>query len=310
MFVKRYSLILEKDGKMKYVPFKNSEGLIDKATLEQIDYVTSQFKNQEEFLIHLRNNGVLTEVPDKIYITYNQDQQVMKKDVIYDSSIIHYASLSSLRHKRQNDKKAIIDKNQDILNLIKRVKAYAINPKSFKSIKSSKLFPFYVKEALEEYLEICSKNYKSPSEQFDLKQIDDTITYRILKDYREFRDLVLWERRYLSRLERQQEKAPEEFVQLNLVDYFEMKATNLAVVEEVEVHDEREAVEKTISERSFEPDKGPEEMIENSSLKECYIKCDGDIELIVQILGEDFLEEVSEEDQYRCGYTDYKQRRR
>lgn len=309
MFVCRYSLILEKDKEMKYVPFKNSDGLTDKATLEQIDYVTSQFKNQEEFLMYLRNSGVLTEAPDKVYIIYNQNKQVMKKDLIYDSSMIHFASMSSLRHKKNNEKE-MIDQNQDIMNFIKRVKAYAINPESYKSIKNSKLFPYHVRQALEKYLEICSKNYKSPTEQFDLKEINEDITYRILKDYSEFRNLFLWERRYLNKLEKQKEKEPDEYTQINMVDYFEEKIMNPESVEEIEVYDESEAIEKTISERSFEPNMGPEDMIENSTLREFYIKYDGDIERIVEVLGEDFLESVSELDQYRCGYNNYTQRRR
>lgn len=310
MFVSRYYLILEKNGEMKYVRFKSDAGLSIKATLEQIDYVTSQYKNQEEFLMYLKKNKILTEAPDKVYIGYNHSKQLMKKDVIYDSPIITFASLSSLRHKRQNVKNALIDKNQNIINFIKRIKAYAIVQKSFDSIKKSKLFPFHVREALEEYLKISSKNYKSPTELFDLKEIDDTITYRILKDYSEFRNLVLWEQKYLKKLESQKEKAPEEYTQMNLVDYFEMKATNPEVILEPETYDESEVVEKTISERSFDPEKGPEEMIENSILKECYIKCDGDIELIIGILGEDYLEDLSDEDQYRCGYTNFKQRQR
>lgn len=316
MFVKRYSLILEKNGEMKYVPFKNSEGLTDKATLEQIDYVTSQFKNQEEFLIHLRNIGVLVEAFDKVYIAYNQNRQLMKKDIIYDCPIITFASLSSLRHKKQDDKVSLIDKNPDIMNLIKRIKAYAICPKSYKSMKNSKLFPYYVMEALEDYLNISSKNYKSSTEQFDLKEINDTITYCILKDYGELRKIILWERKYLKKLEDQKEKTPDEYTQMNLVDYFEMKVINptnikakVEIEDEIEVYDESEAIEKNISERSFEPNKGPEDMIENSTLKEFYVKYDGDIELIREILGDDFFDSVSEEDQYRCGYIDYKQRR-
>ena len=309
MFVCRYSLILEKDKEMKYVPFKDSEGLTDKATLEQIDYVTSGFKNQEEFLMHLRDNGVLTQAPDKVYIIYKQGGEIKKKDVIYDSPMIHFASLSSLRHKKNNEKEQI-DQNQDIMNLIKRIKAYAISEKSFKSIKNSKLFPFHVRKVLEEYLEICNKNYKSPTEQFDLKEINNTITYRVLKKYSDFRSLILWERKYLSKLEEQKESQPDEYIQMNLVDYFEKKATNSEVEEEVEEYDESEGIERTISERSFESNMGPEDMIENDTLKKFYIKYDGDIELIIEVLGEEFLESVSELDQYRCGYTDYVGRQR
>ena len=41
----------------------------------------------------------------------------MKKNIIYDSSIIRFASLSSLRHKKQGVRNALIDQNQDIINL-------------------------------------------------------------------------------------------------------------------------------------------------------------------------------------------------
>ena len=310
MFVCRYSLILEKDKEMKYVPFKNSDGMTDKATLEQIDYVTSQFKNQEEFLMHLRNSGILTEAPDKVYIGYKQDKEIKKKDIIYDSSIIRFASLSSLRHKKQGVRNALIDQNQDIINLIKRVKSYAISEKSFKSIKSSKLFPFHVREALEEYIEMCNKNYKSPTEQFDLKEINDTITYRILKDYSEFRKLILWERKYLKKLEEQKEAQPDEYVQMNLVDYFEKKSTNPESVEKFEEYAESELGEKINYQVSLDTDLGTEDMIENSRLKECYLEYDGDIERVLEVLGQDFLDSVSELDQDRCGYTNYKQRRR
>lgn len=221
MFVARYSLVLEKNKQLKYIPFKDSKGLSDKATLEQIDSVTSQFENEEKFLMFLRNSNLLEEAPDKVYIIYKANGETKKLDIIYNSLMIKSAALSVVKQKSQNAAEIMIEKTLDINKFINKIKSYALNPESYRYIKSSKLFPYFIEKQIDAYLNVNKENYNTPTMQAEIKAASESIEYYALKDYKTFRTLFLWEQRYLKRLNDNKVSKTEEYTQMKLVDYYE-----------------------------------------------------------------------------------------
>ncbi len=251
MYQSRYSLIVTKGPQIVEIPFSENGKTGTKAFLEQIDYVTANYKDLGSFLTMLKNNKVIEFNPDSCAIKYKAMGEIKKLDLIFDDKLVAFAAMDVLKKKKQNESKASIDLNDEMLKLINRVKAYAINPESFKSIKNSHTFPWHVRQLLEEYLKYNDVSYESSSKQADINELNNTLAYRI-SEYKNFRDIVVWEKKYKAKLEKNNQPIIEDYVQMKLIDYFEHKDEIQKTPEQIEYEKDLEASADVLQERANE----------------------------------------------------------
>jgi len=329
-----YSIAIEFDnGKEILEVMQNGEPHV-KLAIEKIDYMTSEFKDQGEFLTYLNKKCGLNSMPKKIYLEYQNNGEIKTADLIFDSVLIRQASDSIINQKRIKKMKKdngtynpneyqygikIEDVGQIKASIKRIVGCIRVRDCFFDIIRPASVFPGFYKKQIKREAQVLLSNFRTPNQEYEMTKLMSDME-RDLTYYTNYRRAFLWAIGYVAK----NRKNDEEYEQITLEDVgmeigqqvpdkIEQIENDLLInqeVEEYDEYDESEAIEKTISQRSFEPNMGPEDMIENSTLKEYYIKYDGDLELILEILGEDFLDSVSELDKYRCGYTDYVGRQR
>jgi hypothetical protein len=157
-----------------------------------------------------------------------------------------------------------------IYDYIENIKKYSLTDYDFKSIEDCNYFPQKLKIELENYRRIKKSKNLSDIQVRELPEIEKNIA-KYLCSYFIFRNVRLWENHYTEELEQIMYDAQcADYQNINDEDYF----------------------------------------ISDPYLKEVYDKCDGDIELIIGILGEDYLEALSAPQQNLIGFTNYKQRSR
>lgn len=209
MPVAKYWIEVINDKEIYKVPIVSKTGeKIDRLTIEQIDYMTSSMKNKSEFLTNLLKKGFLKTNATDVYIAYNAKGSQQKTDLIFNSKLLNQCSIDSLNKKMHNVVNPSLERT-DLLNAyIKQLKFYMFNPTSLNSIKRSKIFPYYLKNLILEYIELDEKMDKSPVVYADMSEIMRSIENDMCK-YTELRKVVLWEKKYLYNLEKVKEKNPQ-----------------------------------------------------------------------------------------------------
>lgn len=223
MPVARYWIEVVNNNEIYKVPLMSKDGKkLERLHLEQIDYMTSSMKDKSEFLTKLLKSGFLKTNATDVYIAYNANGSKQKKDLVFNNELLKKCSIDSLNKKMNNVVNASLEKTNLLNNYIKQLKFYMFNPTSLNSIKRSKIFPYYLKKLILEYLELNGEIDKSPVIHSEMSTLMRCIENDICK-YSELRDVILWEKKYLYNLEKVKEKNPKIDNQLKLVDYINDK---------------------------------------------------------------------------------------
>lgn len=234
-YVERYSLIVKKGNDSYYIPLKTPKGEIkEKVCIEQIDYVTSGYKNLEDFLLALKRQNVLTMIPDKVFIQYKDSGEIKTTDLIFDNNLIRSCSIDNLNQKIKgiNGKDRVLTRTSELNEYIQIIKSYMVGQTSYKSIMRSKIFPYHIKNYIKQYIELDKKITFTHTEQEEKKEIMKSIEYNLLK-YEYLRKVIIWEKKYLNDLEKVKQKNPSLAFQMKLADYLENNN-----VEDEKWHDE------------------------------------------------------------------------
>lgn len=267
MPVFRYSLMVIRDNEMGHVAFSNDS---TKALIEQIDYVTSIYKNIGEFFDYLRVNNCLTFNPYGAKITYRAKGEVRTKDLIFDNNLIHQAAKEMVRKKMRDERNAKVSINEDIKNLISRIKSYALNPDIFKKMNSSKLFPYQAKKILEEYINLSKDNYRNITLQADLDEVNQRLEYN-LSDYMNLRGVCLWEQKYLLSEQNKKELETEEVDnQINISEYYEKYIQSAKTPDELEYERDMYNAAEELEKYAYESRIKSEVEISNEQIKEIF----------------------------------------
>lgn len=246
----------------------------------EIDNITSTYKTSEDFCEKYINCERQYDMVRSAWLTKKTDSNIRRK-LIFDDPFVHEISSIVLDQKsNQIEYKYMAD-------YIKYIKRLALDNDCIHSMSNCYYIPQKLRTELENYHRVKMLENENVVFMEELREIEKEINDSLC-NYSTFRQVVLWFKEFIITLN------PEE---RDKYLYVETSAQN----------NESLLQEQTKVDDIWQ--KGPEDLISNSTLREYYIKCDGDIELIVEALGRDFLDELSEEDQDLSGYTGYKQRR-
>lgn len=184
-----YNLVLADDRRYT-VSFKLNEESNKKLFLEQIDYFTSFFHDENEMIDYLKNNGIVNFEPLECYIIHKHNKMYKTDKIIYNNELIN--RLSSLYLKSKID-----GKNLEKIPYIEEVREYIeyILIECVDSDNFLHLIKFLIPENLYSYICQYKSSLMSYSESFeDTKQKDilkKIIINSFLKlSYREFRHIV------------------------------------------------------------------------------------------------------------------------
>lgn len=249
-------------------------------TFPEIDNITSLYKTSEDFCDKYINYERQYDMVRSAWLVKKSDSNIRRK-LIFDDPFVH--EISSIVLDQKSSK---IDYNlmSDYIRYIKRL---ALDKDCIDSISNSYYIPQKLKLELENYHRLKNMENISSALFEDLNIVEREIENNLC-NYTTFRQVVLWFKEFIITLN------PDE---RDKYLYVETSVQNT----------ESLLQEQNEAEDIFQ--KGPEDLISNSILREVYGKCDGDIELIIGILGVSFMDDVSPEDQKLAGYTGWKQRR-
>lgn len=242
----------------KCIPFAfniNGKKAVTKFKIEELDMLTSTYKNEQEFINDLLKYGdkyIKRESNNPVIITHSKNGKTYLDDVIYNDKLIALSAsfLRREKSKKKSEKRILLKNSEKMLNFIEYIKGLALNPEtrvylldpdslgedvSYKDKKhlkklvkdDTKTFlglnnqnePEYhivkrgIRTLLSEYIKYSSiyKEKKENEEALisiekDLLDISEQINLYFRNDYRNLRNMVAWENKYLEVLEKQLEK--------------------------------------------------------------------------------------------------------
>ena len=238
----RYSIMIEKDNgkekEVKAIKLKHNGKIQDKFELEVIDRYLTQFSNQDALLTKLAKDNNLPFIPTKCYIGYNYKGKVCKKDIIYNDKILFIAAKDIINQKQNgiDVKHQILTPTNDINELIGRIKNYAKNDSTLRSMFFSELFPKHVYDLLNEYHNLNKPVNYNLDTLMDRNELAKQIDYNIRK-YKFFRAIHLWEIKYLKKQEKSQNNK-EEYKQFELSEF--MDVTDHTIPEKAKTYEDYE----------------------------------------------------------------------
>lgn len=255
-----------KHGYPKCTPmtfYEKKRGLTDKFKLEELDALTTQFKNKEDFVENLLKHGqnyISNTKYCNITMTHSRGNKIYQDDIIYgDLMINEVAREIMLKKKNKEDNEIVlIDESEKITEFIEYIKGLALNKTVRKylieplSVTHLELNDMYVldklvdsdvvkddvvikkglKGLLKEYI-FATDAYKGCLEanedtlevEMDLEKINKKINKCIISDYRVFRNLIAWENRVATIFEKITETTKVE----------EKKVSYLKVLSEIKI---------------------------------------------------------------------------
>lgn len=323
----RYNLVLEGENQRKqYIKFKAGEEITDKAMLEQIDWVTSRHDSLESFLMSLRKEVSFQFAPEKAYITYQYNGEEKKLDLVFNNPEITRVSLQVLKKKKKKEKLKKENKNQELAELytnidmydpivattISELKTYATMQSTSSRLLST--LPFRTKNLMEDYIKTVK--LESTAKRYELNEIDRYLRMEV-SDYKTCRDIQISIQKIRQFIqEEKQEEVPSEYVQMHILDYLQndfyedekLTEEEKRVIEEEESKyaKEKEELEK-FKDEIYAMEGNIEEtaqFIEDISAMEAYLEAAGDPSAIINLLGTDKAESLSDNDKYAMGISD------
>lgn len=225
----------------------NGSKLKSKFKIEELDFLTSRFKDEISFAEELskpeyQNNYLHGYPHTPIIITHVANGRIFQDFVIYNDKFITNIT-SEIRKKKKTRKKQtpiILDNSGDILDFINYIKSLAIHPTSRKYLLTPEKLPntidiedkYLLKNMIEDDIEINTNNYHgwkkglrtilnqylNYSRLLEEKKIQNDSTLEIednlnkvnqelnsyfRNDYKNIRNLIVWESLYKTVLEKQ-----------------------------------------------------------------------------------------------------------
>src|SRR5574344_323580 len=119
-FMARYYLIAETSNGKKIIPLKYHDVMYNKASLELIDYLTSQYANIDALSRDMIASFPHLGNPEKIYIEYYVNKEAKKQKLIFCNKIIKHTSLDVFNKKKNKEPDAskvdLVDEKLAIVN--------------------------------------------------------------------------------------------------------------------------------------------------------------------------------------------------
>ena len=224
-----YSIIIERENEkdQRALKIKTKDGLKTKLELEEIDSLTSTFRDEDAFLTDIAKNGALPYIPEKCFIGYYNNGELKKINIIYNSPIIHKIATDVIHKINKGFKKEqiFLEPNNDIKDLIRKIKDLAVNDGSeLRFMYTSKIFSKYEYDILVIYrqlkinfntdLQNCIINEENLKL---LEELSKKIDKMILK-YNLYRKIYLWNRKYKNKQEKNETKESD-YNQMELSDF-------------------------------------------------------------------------------------------
>ena len=219
-----------------------NRGLTDKFKLEELDALTTQYKDDSDFLENLSKYGqnyIKNHYYPVITMTHSKGNRVYQDDIIYKDLMVHEVSREII-YKKQNkeaDTEVFINESEKMDEFIEYIKGLALNKYSRKYLLEPYTNHFDLEEAraldklvdgdvvkdnivikkglkgfLSDYVfkykiyQGCIEAGESTLEvEMDLDKINRKISDCIRGDYRVFRNLIAWENRFVKILENAKE---------------------------------------------------------------------------------------------------------
>lgn len=304
----RYSLILESgNGEKRYVNFSNGRS---KATLEQIDFITSQYANMNDFLTSLQKQITFDFIPHKVYIAYQYMGEEKKLDLIYNNQKINRISLHVLRKKARNSKDVSIEFiNRDLISVYRELIELLSNEYTSNVLLGSKrILPYRLTEFLKEYARMSEST--STTREAELRDISASIKSELSK-YKIYRDTQIGLLKLYKKLPKQTieaEKNLENYTQMHLSDFMNFDTID-STEEIIQRLEENESVLRTLISEGLDYEglsnindhENIIVQIEDQDLREAYQMCGEDPDAIINYLGIDKVSALSAKDKYLVG---------
>ncbi len=239
--------------------------------LYQIDNVTSKLEDKQDFFKKIDKEMKNFFPTVSAWLEKSKDENVKKKLIFNDEFVYEISSLAC-------QKKSSKLPYNELKEYIEYIKKLSLDKECLELMKKSNVFPKLLKTELENYNRV--KNIDDMSDIFarELPEIEKAIDIYLCQ-YSTFRQVRVWEKDYFKQLELE-----------NNYNY--------------QINENISSMEKT------EKDLEEENLIRDRYIRELYEKYDGDIEMMIEIMSEERLDELSLKDQDLIGYTDYKKRQR
>ena len=211
-------------------------GLTDKFKIEELDALTSQYKDNKSFieaLLKYDNKYIKNENHSNIIITHKRKDNVYRDDIIYDDLMINKAAkeLISKKKNKATGETVLISNDEVLLEFIEYIKGLVTNEYLRQFVldsvskyenntdlimlerlitddvisKDGNLIKKGLKSLLSDYAFFCNvysqcleTGESTEDVQKDIDKLNNQINYQIRGDYRVLRNLVAWENRLLK----------------------------------------------------------------------------------------------------------------
>src|SRR5574344_2460149 len=217
----RYYLIAETNYGKKYIPLKYHDVVYNKVGLELIDYLTSQYKDINDFTKSLMHSFKNLGVPTKIYIEYYVNKEARKQKLVLNNALIKSSSLEIFQKKEKKEKNPKIDLLDErkilIENLLSGIKTSdeRINKEHYIQFMNSDLFDLHIKNLFKEYYTYCRNNVSY--ENMDVISCKRDFL-KNMSDYKNFRNIVVFNEK-VNNINFKK----SDYQQMELIDYINMQ---------------------------------------------------------------------------------------
>lgn len=231
----------EKPDTLRPLTFRLKGKLQEKFKLEELDALTSGYKTEEDFIVALSKlegyEAFFKKAPDKhLIITHQSKGRIIKNEVIFNNEMIRKYAYELIRNTATSDRRAIrLSDSKELDELVKRVKAYTLNPVSTSELRNSKYCDYMLKQELDSFLKLRTKNFITPEEQDDLFDIERSINNNMHK-YKTLRGFIVWEERYKKLQLKQENKVQEK---ANLDVQYKMLDSSIADDYKAQIEEEK-----------------------------------------------------------------------
>lgn len=240
-----YSVLKHKQLKCLPMAFNTSDrGIVTKFKIEELDALTSVYKDEDEFYKQLLKYGdtYIKGNYKGIIITHTKNGIIYQDEPIYNDKMIRdMANEIRTRKKEKSPKKRVLLSNSEVLlEFIDYIKGLALNDHSYKYLlepllieknvsdedkiilqnlirddvvnSQGKIIYHGLRNLLSQYRLYYNTYYQCirlGEDIFDvannLSKVEERINYTIRSDYRTLRNLVAWESQYLKVLQKQKD---------------------------------------------------------------------------------------------------------
>ncbi len=200
------------------IKFQKDNELTDKFTLEELDSLTSGYKDQYDFFKTLKEHNIydnlfLDGIDKEFIIVYKNKGEYRKHDVIYNNSLLMSCAFEVRQEKKKHKQESeiVLTLTKELEAFIKQIKEYAVN--NTEGFMQSRLVSYRLKEVLEEYI-ILKQNmtYQSREEYEYLNDVKNKIS-KYIRNYKTLRKLIVWQQKNIYNNKKNQK---EEYIQQEL----------------------------------------------------------------------------------------------